>query len=134
MSIIVQSVKIHEHAADDLRALALTDRQAVATILVFLQELKNAPQNAIDLLTTRGNNEFKDFKFNVDDWKSAAKFGNLWRLRILETPATVYRVIYGYNWKAKQLCVLAIVKKDEYDYDDLKTLINQRIITDWNSL
>lgn len=107
--------------------------EAASDILVFLQELKS-DQQFVDKLLTVGKNQTTSFEFNVKQWRSAKKVGNLWRLRILDTPATRYRLIYGYRWQpTMQMMIFAVVNKDQYDYDNLKTDINQRIINDWNA-
>jgi hypothetical protein len=131
------SLNVHQHAVDDLMQLLHSNNhkevEAASDILVFLQELKSDQQFVSKLLTV-GHNQTKSFDFNVKQWRSAKKLGNLWRLRILDTPATNYRVIYGYHWQPTMaMIIFAVVDKDQYDYDNLKTEINQRIISDWNS-
>jgi mRNA-degrading endonuclease RelE of RelBE toxin-antitoxin system len=131
------SLNVHQHAVDDLMQLLHSNNhkevEAASDILVFLQELKSDQQFVSKLLTVV-HNQTKSFDFNVKQWRSAKKLGNLWRLRILDTPATNYRVIYGYHWQPTMtMIIFAVVDKDQYDYDNLKTEINQRIISDWNS-
>ncbi len=98
-----------------------------------LQQLQADPL-ALDKLTTHGNNDLAGTKLNVKRWESArSRRGDLWRFRALETPATTYRVIYGYDWRARQMCVLAVVSKDEFDYDTQSDL-GKRIFADWRNL
>lgn len=129
-----QSVIIHDHASDDIRQIYAVDKASAALILVVLEQLKIDPQQSINKLTTRGDNDLGIYRSNVKLWEKVKKFGNLWRFRILDTPATVYRIIYGYHWQTQQLCILAVVNKESYNYDDLTSEINKRIISDWNSI
>lgn len=55
-------------------------------------------------------------------------------ISVLDTPATVYRVVYGYHWHTRQVCILAIVHKDEFDYDNLNSSLAQRILADWRAI
>lgn len=130
---IVRSVDVNNHAADDLRSLKKSAPEAAATILIVLEQIQADPK-AIDKLTDYGDNKFGDHLLNVKVWETARGAGNLWRFRILDSPATEYRVVYGYQWQTQQLCVLAVVHKLEFDYDNLNTEISRRILNDWRSL
>ena len=134
LGIIFKSVVVHEHAIGDIRQVAAVSLPAAAEILVVLEQLKADPQTTIEKLTTKGDNDLGAYRLNVKPWQSTKGIANLWRLRILDTPATSHRIIYGYHWQTYQLCVLAVVHKEKYDYDDLTSEINKRIITDWNSI
>lgn len=125
-------IDVHEHAADDLRQLRQTTPKAVAAIMATLQQMEVDPR-LVDKLTTHGNNEFGDIRVNVKRWQQTKGVTNVWRFRVLDTPATVYRVVYGYHYQTKQLCVLAVVPKEAFDYE-LDSEIGKRILADWNSL
>ena len=131
---MAQSVVVLNHAKDDILAIAAVNKAAAATVLVVLEQLKADPQLTIDKLTTSGANDFPGFNVNVKSWRTAKFIGNLWRIRILDTPATGHRVIYGYHYQTQQLLVFAVVDKENYDYDDLTSEINQRIFADWRSI
>lgn len=126
-------IDVHHNAREDIRQLAATEKKAAAAVLVVLEQLSADPK-AIDKLTTHGDNFVGVSRLNVKRWESARGLGNLWRFRVLDTPATVYRVVYGYHWQTRQLCVLAVVHKDQFDYDDLTSNISKRILADWRSL
>ena len=126
-------IDIHSNASADLHRLRKFAPEAVASVLMALQQLQADPL-ALDKLTTHGNNDLAGTKLNVKRWESArSRRGDLWRFRALETPATTYRVIYGYDWRARQMCVLAVVSKDEFDYDTQSDL-GKRIFADWRNL
>lgn len=128
----IKSISVHFNAAADLRQLWEDDRNAAAAVAVVLEQL-GADPNAIDILTTFGNNNAGTHRINVRTWESARGLGNLWRFRVLDTPATNYRVVYGYHWQTRQLCVLAVVLKTEFDYE-LNSDIAKRILADWREL
>ena len=126
-------IDVHLHASQDLRKIRLVAPDAAAAVLVALEQFQADPE-AIEKMTTYGNNVVGSTHLNVKPWESAKARGNLWRFRVLDTPATVYRVVYGYHWQTRQICVLAVVHKEEFDYDDLNSEIARRILADWCSL
>jgi len=127
------SLDVHFNAKQDLVNISQTNPEAASTVLAFLQELKSDP-DWLNKLLTYGNNEINEFGFNAKPWQKAKASTNLWRLRILDTPATTYRVVYGYHWQYQQLVVYAVIEKAGFNYDDLTTEINKRIISDWNAI
>ena len=124
---------IHRHAKEDLDRLWVADRSAAAKVLTVLQELQSDP-DLIDKLTQHGDNTVGPTLLNVKRWEKARAVGNLWRFRILNSPATSHRVVYGYHWQTRQVCVLAVVHKESFDYDDLRSDISRRILADWTAL
>lgn len=126
-------IDVNAHAEADLDAISSTDPDGAAAVLVALEQIEADPK-AIDKLLTKGDNQFGVVHVNVKAWRTAKKKGNLWRFRILDTPATVYRIVYGYHWQTKQLCILAVVHKETFNYDDLNSDIAQRILADWDAL
>lgn len=126
-------IDISIHAKADLKAIGASDKDAAFAVLAALEQIEADPR-AIDKLLTWGDNQFGDTRVNVKPWQTAKKKGNLWRFRILDTPATVYRIVYGYHYQTRQLCILAVVHKETFNYDDLTSDIAQRILADWNAL
>jgi len=128
----IMHIDIHDNAQLDLDALWEKDPEAAATVAVVLETLEADPK-AIDKLTTQGDVDIGAARSNIKPWGSATRSRNLWRFRILDTPATSYRVVYGYHWQTRQLCVLAVVHKEEFDYDDHDSEIIKRIFSDWSA-
>lgn len=125
----------------DLHDLKASNLEAFSDIIVLIQELKAQPDITIDWLTTHGDTKANSFDINAKQWLAVRKIANnLWRLRLQSVPesystsASIYRIIYGYHYQTRQLCILAVVKREEFDYDDLTTPINQRIIRDWDAI
>jgi mRNA-degrading endonuclease RelE of RelBE toxin-antitoxin system len=129
----IMHIDIHDHAQEDLDALWLSDPEAAAAVQVALEQVEADPK-FIDKLTTHGNNIFGANNINVKAWLAVKRFANLWRFRALDTPATSYRVVYGYHWQTRQICIFAIVHKETFDYDDLNSDVAKRILGDWKQL
>jgi mRNA-degrading endonuclease RelE of RelBE toxin-antitoxin system len=127
------TISVHENAQRDLAQLLHIDKKAVAAVLTTLEQVKADPQ-VLDKLTTHGVNHLGSARVNVKPWRAMQSKANLWRIRILDTPATCYRVVYGYHWQTKQICVFAVVHKEKFDYDDLNSDLSRRIQEDWESL
>ena len=125
-------IDLHEHAAEDLRRLKAADPRGVAAVVVALEQIEADPR-AIDMLTTHGENDFGSVRIGVAQWQAAKAKGNIWRFRVFDSPATVYRVVYGYHYQTRQVCVLAVVHKEEFDYE-LTSDIAKRILVDWQSI
>jgi hypothetical protein len=126
-------VDVHKSAEVDLERLWAVDPDAAATIAVVLQELTNDPATASSLLrhgdATVGPNDV-----NVKRWQAAKEAKAwMWRFRILNTPATSYRVVYASLLLTRQIVVLAVVHKDDFDYE-LDSDLGRRILADWRGL
>ena len=126
-------IDVNIHAKADLKAISASDRGGAFAVLAALEQIEVDPR-AIDKLLTWGENQFGNTRVNVKPWQAAKKRGNLWRFRVLDTPATVYRIVYGYHYQTKQLCILAVVHKEKFNYDDLTSDIARRILADWDAL
>jgi hypothetical protein len=135
-------LSVHKDAQQDLDLLKAVDPDAVATVAVFLQEASG--ERLAELLTTVGNVRVGSFVAGIKEWSKAQQTrpsANLWRLRLLDTPATSCRLIYAYHWQTRQLVVLAVLRKisddefaEDFDYDDLNSPIAIRMLAAWNSL
>lgn len=127
-------VDVHDHAKADLDQLWQTDPLAAAAVMAALEQMQADPR-LIDKLTRHGNNDFGAVRLNVKRWQAVRpRAGDLWRFRVLDTPATSYRVVYGYHYQTRQICVLAVVYKTDFNYDDLTSSFAKRILADWAAL
>lgn len=101
---------ICENAAADLDRLWDSDSKAAAAVVVALDEVLVDPE-LIKKLTTQGDVDFRTQRLGIKRWREAQRSpNNLWRFRILDTPATSYRVVYGFHWQLRHVCVLAIAQ------------------------
>lgn len=126
-------VDICKSAEADIRALRKSNVKAATEIATTLELIEEDP-DAIKKLTRHGDNVFGAARLNVKRWEAAQRTGNLWRFRILDSVATSCRIVYGYHWQTRTICVLAVVKKEDFDYDDLSSDISRRILEDWRAL
>jgi len=116
-------------AEADLANLDATDPEAHDLILVFLEEA-DVDQKLIDRFTTRGDGTLGKWHFNIKQWEATRGVANLYRIRVLDSPATDYRVVYGYDWLQRRICVLAIAHKELFNYEPSSDL-GGRILKDW---
>ena len=128
----IMQIDLLSGAQIDLRALRKSDPDAFAAVLAFLVEAA-ADDELIDKCTTYGNVQFNLTRVNVKRWVAAEGIvGNLFRIRILDSPATVYRVIYGYDWRIRRIGILAVVYKEGFSYE-ISGELADRIQDDWFS-
>lgn len=126
-------IDLHAHAVEDLRKLRTANPSAAAAVVVALEQIEADP-NCIDKLTSdRDDPAFGPVRLGIRQWQAAKRHGNLWRFRVFDTPATVYRVIYGYHYQTRQICILAVVHKEEFNYE-LDSAFGQRILADWRAI
>lgn len=131
-------VDLRKNAEEDIRKLLITNKPAAAAVMVALEQIEADPK-AFDKLTTHGDDpavgKNDPVRLGIKRWETAKRNSIfLWRFRIFDTPATVYRVVYGYHWQTKQICILAVIHKEEFDYDNLDSDIAKRILDDWRAI
>ncbi len=67
-------------------------------MLICEPQEAEADEEIIEKCTTHGDIEIGSNVVNVKGWVEARRsIGNLFRFRILNTPATSYRIVYGYD-------------------------------------
>ena len=131
---IMGSLDVSKSAERDLRQLWRDDPDAAAAVVVVLEEIEADPQ-FIYKLTTYGEVEFGEDTISVKPWIKAQRTRRgLWRFRVLNTPATSYRVVYGFHYQMQQVWVLAIAHKDDLNYDELNSNLAKRVFTDWYNI
>jgi hypothetical protein len=116
-------------AQTDLRAFRQSDPDALAAVMAFLQEAE-VDDELIDKCTTTGNVRIGANRVNVKPWAAARRTDNLFRFRILDSPATMYRIVYGYDWHTRRIGILAVVPKEKFDYE-ISGALADRIYNDW---
>jgi mRNA-degrading endonuclease RelE of RelBE toxin-antitoxin system len=116
-------------ALEDIRALKASDPAALAAVMTFLQEAEADP-DLLTKFTGFGKVKINQTTADVKRWVAARGIGDFFRIRILDTPATSYRVIYGWDWRSKKIGLLAVKHKDEFSYEITGELAD-RIRDDW---
>ena len=123
-------IEIYEgdYFEDDLSGLDERD-----LINVFLDELEDSPK-VLDELTKWNSEHNSNPMFNVKAIVEFHKKGfNLYRIRPLAKRINKYRIIYAYNGLRDEIYLLAIVKKEEYNYEPNNS-ISQRIFDEYDEL
>jgi hypothetical protein len=119
-------------AISDMRALRVSNPKALAVVMAFLEEAEVDDDLIAKWTLADSNVEIGPFDANVKRWIKGGKFiGNLFRVRVLNTVATSYRIVYGYDWHTQRMAVLAVLHKDEFDYE-IKSELAHRIQNDWD--
>ena len=126
---------MHDEAEKDLVQLFETEPAAVGEILVFLQELRGDPA-LLDCLTITDFGKYGGEDFSATSWWNEQPERNLWRVKIwnLERQGLQYRIIYAYAGRPRMYHVLAVVHRDNIDYDDEQHPTTQRIRRQYDDL
>lgn len=128
------AIDYHDHALADLEALWHHDELAAADIAAFLEAVADSA-DPIDAMTQHGNARAGGVRYHLTDWVlgTGRQRNQLWRARVLDSPATRYRIVYGYHIQSRQIVVLAVVRKDDFDYGTDSDLA-RRILVDWRAI
>ncbi|MCK9504675.1 MAG: hypothetical protein M0Q95_10900 [Porticoccaceae bacterium] len=128
-------IEVHNDAVSDLRYIHQLNKDDSVKLAAFIQQLK-ADKYLISKLLEHGFGSDWDEPINVKKWNSTSKIERilLWRLRSieLERKGLRYRFIYLYYHPEKKYIIMAIVHRDEFDYDDPNHEIRKRIISSIN--
>ncbi|MCH8071674.1 MAG: hypothetical protein IIA09_06985 [Proteobacteria bacterium] len=121
-------LEVHDEAEEDLERLLEDEPQAAGAILAFLQELRGDP-DLLDCLTITDFGKYGEERFSATSWWNEQPQRNLWRVKIwdLENQGLQYRIIYAYAGQPRKYHVLAVVDRDNIDYDDEQHPTTQRV-------
>lgn len=131
-------LSLHADAKTDLKAIQAADPTTAATLLIFLQELKN-DQDLLDRLTQHGytyeNGHWLD---NIDVQKVVSQHEqgrNLWRLKLwdLEHEGIQYRVIYAFTPLTRTVHVLGVIHRKNFNYEPDHTF-TKRVVAAYRDL
>lgn len=129
-------IEVHNDATDDLRGIQKANPDDFVKLVVFVQQIK-ADKHLTSKLLENGYGSDWSEQISVKKWISISKIERipLWRLRSmeLEKHGLKYRFIYFYYYPTRKYIIMAIVRRDEFDYDDTTNEIRKRIINTINS-
>lgn len=131
---IIIPLLLHPDAADDLRALMVSNPAVAAKIATFLQQAKNDPK-IIDSLLDHNFGDTRGEPYHVSKWLAFWNTGfNLWRVKLWSFPkgSLSYRIVYAYQPSTQHYHVLAIINRD-FDYDP-NHAITQRILKAYHAI
>lgn len=135
------ALEVHNDATADLRAIGAVDPAGAAQLVALLLELRTNPTLHTSLLT-------KDVGSPPARPLSAKRWGSvntverlpIWRLRAweLERNGLHYRLFYVFDYKRQMFAVIAITRRDLFDYDDTQHPLRIRMVrcirTDYRSI
>lgn len=114
---MIPSLLIHPDAAQDLRALMVSDRAAAGMVLALLEQAKH-DSTVLDSLLDHDFGAGRTEDYHVSKWWEWWNKGyNIWRLKIWTVPkgSLKQRIVYAYDPSQLQYHVLAVVHRD-FDY------------------
>lgn len=117
-------------AKSDLWAMAVSSPKAAAAVVALLQEL-SADCSVLEAVTECADIRLGRLRISVSPWRAAReRRNNLSRIRILDSPATGFRVIVGFDWRQRRAAVLAVIPKDDHTYEIFSDR-GRRIVAQW---
>lgn len=128
-------IEVHNDATDDLLGIQKANPDDFVKLVVFVQQIK-ADKHLTSKLLENGYGSDWSEPISVKKWISILKIEHipLWRLRSmeLEKHGLKYRFIYFYHYPTRKYIIMAIVRREEFDYDDTTNEIRKRIINTIN--
>jgi hypothetical protein len=126
---------IHGDAEADLESLRREHQEIADEVLIRLQELQG-DQELLDALTDDNFGANQSAEIHVRKWARLWKAGqDIWRLKFwkLADYGIPLRIVYAYLPGARRYYVLAVVHKEDINYDDPDDPLSQRILRAyWN--
>jgi len=110
---------IHTDALDDLKDLLLLDDRSAKRIIALLEQVKKDPKLR-EKLREHGYRDVVTDRIDVKKWHLLQSLHHdAWRLRLpdLEFWELAYRIVYAYKGPLSPVYVLAIVGREDIDYD-----------------
>ena len=123
-------IQVHNDATQDLINIKKIDNNGFMRLLAFIEQLRS-DNRLISKLLDHGYGNDRDGPVSVKKWLSIQKFERqpVWRLRAwdLEKQGLKYRIIYLYYWRDQEYIILAIVHRNNLNYDKINDPTRQRV-------
>lgn len=124
-------IRVHNDATCDLKRIKESDPEGFYRLVAFIQQIRTDAR-LVDKLLDHGHGSDRKEPISVMKWIGVQKVErlNVWRVKSwdLERQRLKYRLIYCYNWPDQSYNIMAIVPRDEIDYDDPSHPIRLRVI------
>lgn len=127
---------LHPDTGADLLRISSKSPTARGRILAALEAVSE-DENLLDHLQSNNYRTYGDQDTDVKRWVLASKLGNdIYRFRFfyLEENGYHYRVVYAIDNAHDECHILAILRRDEIDYDDPEHEFNVRIFNAYSEL
>lgn len=125
----MKRVVLHRDAISDIQRILLLDDLSAKRVLAVLEQAKRE-RRFFEKLRQHGYRDPVGDRLDVKWWRRLQKCGqDVWRVRLpdLELSGKTYRVVYAFKRLADSIHVLAIVPREEVDYDDPNHPFSHRI-------
>ncbi|TPQ24918.1 hypothetical protein C2U68_17220 [Methylomonas koyamae] len=123
-------IELHNDASQDIRSLLKENKAHALKLVAFINQLKADPSLQAHLLD-HGFGADRNGTISISKWITMRKTANIpaWRMRAwsLEKQGLNYRIIYVYSWLDKNYYIMAVIKREDIDYDDPTHPIQLRI-------
>lgn len=127
---------LHDDVKSDFLRIAVKSPSARGRILAAL-EAASEDQTLLDQLQSNRYRTYGEHDTDIKRWVLARQLGydiHRFRFFYLEENGFCYRIIYAYNDVYDECHILAILRRDEIDYDDPNHPFNARIFAAYHSL
>ena len=127
---MMPSLRIHPDAAQDLRDLMVSDREAAGRVLALIEQAQH-DSTLLDSLLDHDFGANRTQGYHVSKWWELWRAGyNIWRLKVWTFPkgSLNQRIVYAYDPKQLQHHVLAVVHRD-FDYERDHAVTNRILRT-----
>lgn len=127
---------LHDDVKDDFKRISVNSPAAVGRIAAAL-EAAEEDETLLQHLHSKHYRTYGDHDIDVKKWALANRLGyalSRFRFFYLEENGFLYRIIYALDDEYDECHVLAILRRDEIDYDDPDHPINQRIFCAYQGL
>lgn len=126
---------VHNNATRDIKHISIKDMDTAKQLAALIEQIRN-DQDLLDRLTQNNYGINQTANFNVSQWYGQQRQDrNLWRLKDwdLINQGLQYRIVYAFT-PINTYHVLAVLHRNELDYDDETNLYTSRIISDYDEL
>lgn len=127
---------LHDDVKDDLRRISVRSSAAVSRILAALEAAQD-DEILLKNLHSANYRTYGNHDVDVKRWVLANGLGyalNRFRFFYLEENGFRYRIIYALDEEYDECHVLAVLHRDEINYDDPNDAFNRRIFSAYESL
>jgi hypothetical protein len=115
----IDLIKVHNDATNDLKSIKNINKDLFSRILMLIQQLKNDEKLIKILLDHKSG---KEEKISVQELVRVKRQENLIIRRLkfneLEKDGIKYRIIYYFDWKLNDYYIMAIINRNDLDYDN----------------
>lgn len=126
----MKRIELLPQALTDIKNILLLDDLSGKRILAVLEQAKR-DKTFFAKFRKHGHRDVIDDRLDVKQWKRMQVMGrDVWRIRLpdLETNGKTFRVVYAFKKPPETIYILAIVRREDIDYDNPDHPFSRRIL------